>query len=525
MKTKQYLLASIALTLLLFSASCSIKLNNNNLSKTSVQSRQFWFNQNMLYDFDRITAELMAEGKHCTIWAEAGRNFSAEKAKEIANSFDNIIYPRLINTYSPKDGITYEGQKFSNIMEFADRLGDGDGKLRILVFNRFEGVSYFLFSDLSKAGSDHPWSVYSNNSDMIYIAESYLSVDYISGLIAHETAHLINYVSGLAAGRQQPSQELWINEGLATAAEWLYHDGHPNYRWWIRYKISPMLGIGNLFFNLQSENPFAEWQDYLTGYLFFSWLRLQAGTQDIWYDIITSPYSDYRAVTIAANKYMPGQGYDDWGTLLRNWLAANYINAPNGPLGYMNDSELKNINARILPPEIPSLYLAPGEGVFSDVFEDFTMPANTGNIRYASLRENPPELSDTAIFPGGVLLTYNVCTDIAGNTESGIAAHSPAKNYTATKFEGDWIGRFPHSPLSNYNHINFTGNTFTFKTHEGGEVRVNRTGLFTFTNNEITFIPDSVGSWHGYTQPYSFSGNEITLEFEGKNFYGVLTRQ
>jgi len=211
--------------------------------------------------------------------------------------------------------------------------------------------------------------------------------------------------------------------------------------------------------------------------------------------------------------------------LLKTWLAANYINAPDGPFGYMNDSELKNVQARLLPPGIPSLHLAPGEGVFSDIFEYFTMPANEGNIRYASLRENPPALSDTTIFPGGVLLTYNASTEVGGDTESGIAAYSPALNHAATKFEGEWIGRFPHSPPSNYNRIIFSGNTFNFRTYVDEKAVIFRTGVFTFTNADITFIPDRVGSWHGYTQNYSLNNSELTLGRDGLNPYGVLTRQ
>jgi hypothetical protein len=46
-------------------------------------------------------------------------------------------------------------------------------------------------------------------------------------------------------------------------------------------------------------------------------------------DIISSQYSDYRAVTTAAGK-ISSSYTNDWGLLLRDWLAANYINAPSG---------------------------------------------------------------------------------------------------------------------------------------------------------------------------------------------------
>ena len=526
MKKKYFLLTYIIIVMLVFSCVLfSCKKNNNNSFASTVPSGKFWLNRIMSDNFNQITAELLAEGKYCTIWTEKGLDFSLGKAREMADTFDNVTYPRLMNTFSNRDGIAYNGQTFTNIMELADWLGDGDGKLRILLFNRVDSVSYFLFTDLAKLNTDHPYGFYSNRSDMIYIAEGTLGADYLNGVIAHETTHLINYVTGLATGREQVAQDLWINEGIATTAEWLYHDGNLKYRWWLRYHMYDSIGLGNIFFNTHSENPYVSWQDYFSIYLFFSWLRLQAGSCDILHDIITSRHSDYRAVTEAADRHIPGQGYDDWGTILKCWLAANYINAPDGPYGYMNDSVLKTIRPRTVPPEIPNLFLAPGEGVFSSVHEDFNFPAGEGNIRYAGLRMNPPELSDTAIFPGGVLLTYNANADIKGETEKGMAASIPASNLAVTKFEGEWKGSFPHSSPSSYNQIIFTGNTFVFRTYENGQMKIFRSGTFAFTEITITFIPAQTGSWNGYTQIYSLNNDELTFLSDGRSPYGTLTRQ
>jgi len=419
-------------------------------------------------------------------------------------------------------------------MELADWLGDGDGKLRILFFHRIESASYFLFTDLAKVNYNHEWANYSNNSDMIYISNALLSADYLSGVIAHELAHKINYLNGLVLGRPLGAQDLWINEGLATGAEWLYHEGHPPYRWWRQYNLARVMrannihrsiGVGNVFWNTLSENPFTDWPDYFTPYLFFTWLRLQAGTTEIWHDMITSGYSDYRSITAAANKHMPDQGYDDWGTLFRTWLAATYINAPYGPLGYMNDSVLKNIRARTLPPEVSTVNLVAGDGVFSMVFPGFTMPPNTENIRYVSLRLDPPALSETEIFPDGVLLTYNVNTNIGGLGEDGIATVVPAVSSTVTKFEGEWVGSLTHSPEDSYGQFIFTGNTFAFRSYQNGRVIVRRQGIFTFTDADITFIPARAGSWEGYTLPYTLSGNDLFMERNRMHPHGVLTRQ
>jgi hypothetical protein len=252
---------------------------------------------------------------------------------------------------------------------------------------------------------------------------------------------------------------------------------------------------------------------------------LQAGTDEIWHDIITSKYCDFRSITEAASKHMPGQGYEDWETLFRIWLAATYINAPDGPFGYKNDAVLSNIRPKILPPGTTTINLAPGEGVFSIVYPGFTIPFNEGNIRYMSIRNDPPALSDSEIFYDGVLLTYNANSDARGKAETGRSSGLPARNTTLTKFEGSWIGRLPHSPPLNHIYLNFSGNAFYFRQYENGQRRISRSGLFFFTDTEMTFIPMQAGSWEGYTQRYSLSANELTLESGGRGHFGVFIKQ
>jgi hypothetical protein len=153
------------------------------------------------------------------------------------------------------------------------------------------------------------------------------------------------------------------------------------------------------------------------------------------------------------------------------------------------------------------------------------MPPNTENIRYVSLRLDPPALSETEIFPDGVLLTYNVNTDIRSIAENGVATAVPAVSSTVTKFEGEWAGSLAHSPEDSYNRFIFTGNTFALRSYQNGRVIIRRQGIFTFTDTEITFIPAQAGSWEGYTQRYSLSGNELSMERNRRHPHGVLTRQ
>ena len=90
----------------------------------------------------------------------------------------------------------------------------------------------------------------------------------------------------------------------------------------------------------------------------------------------------------------------------------------------------------------------------------------------------------------------------------------------AMKFEGTW------------NHVSwptswtFTGNNFVYRDSYTMQ------GTFTFTDSTITFTTTShtLGNqmdprWMNYTQNYTLSGNELTLEEDGIHNFGTYRKQ
>jgi len=211
--------------------------------------------------------------------------------------------------------------------------------------------------------------------------------------------------------------DTWVDEGLAAAAEWVYSGEYSEDRIeWFKYSgaqngsMKGLINKGNNFFvweNRSKESQYAVLDDYATVSLFFQWLRLQTN-DNIYRSIITSEDYDYNAVTNAFS-----QAYSKaftWDELLKAWLAANYINSPSGLYGYKNDEVLKDINIPAPSSITNSIQLAPGEGVYSRMTPStVTMPASSGNIRYASLSKQPLSVDNVAA-NGRVLLTYNVNT-------------------------------------------------------------------------------------------------------------------
>ena len=411
------------------------------------QHRLFWAYNYRTSQYYQITANLFVEGRYCKIWVEQAADVSLATAKYIANVFDNMIYPKMMNTFGIYGNMSAGGEVIAhNTMELADWMGDEDGTLAILLLdiqdnyqkgvNEFRTAGYFLSSDLMASRS------YSNGADILYIdinPEKPGSREFYK-TIAHEMQHLMNFVTSslLRRGDTVHEMDTWINEGLSAIAEWVYSEKHSEERW-VYFNADPsgLIQKGNNFFiwgNHINEHYYAELDDYATVYLFFHWLRLQTGSTSIFHDIITSNEHTYLAVTKAAHEAKRRAGYDNWGTLLKTWLAANYINAPDGPYGYKDDITLKNVKAKTLPQGTQSIRLYPGEGVYSVTGEEFPWPGERDNIKYAGLSDLSPWVNDDEAYPGGALLTCNANPNEHGSPEEGKTS-GIASNIDTTFYE------------------------------------------------------------------------------------------
>jgi hypothetical protein len=140
-------------------------------------------------------------------------------------------------------------------------------------------------------------------------------------------------------------------------------------------------------------------------------------------EIVDSPYSDYRAITDAAQKCMPGfvpegKSEDVWKKLLESWLLANVMNDPYEYYGYKG-----KLAGKVYSPAAAEVSIGPGEAVYSGISE--TRPLNSGYLThvFAGLGNNtvyPNTLTDaeyTALRENGTLnvtVSYNSNTDPKG---------------------------------------------------------------------------------------------------------------
>jgi hypothetical protein len=445
---KKFLPVTAVLVLLFFSCDLDGKPNKENPNNT--RTKTFWAQNLATTVHYQLQAELLAEGTYCKVWVEKNSGVSANTARNMANAYDNNIYQKMIDVFSIRN-FTYSGYNFSNIMELADALTDGDGKLTILLLDikdgYRQGVNDSYVAGYFWAGNFYPPDLmpsvtrYSNQCDMIYvdISPGVPGSDDSNMTLAHEMQHLMNFVTSNV--KRSNGMDLWIDEGLSSAAEWVYLGRHDQSKLnWFNNNgvydnnstkvISSSIDEGNNFFvwenRVTDSNPYPILDDYATVYFFFQWLRLQAGEdantlalQSIYKDIITSTQYNHTAVLNALNAKAQ-ENYSDWGTLLKTWLAANYINAPGGPYGYRSELVLKDLKAPTVAPGTTTVELYPGEGVYSITNSAGSTNAQGQNIRYAGLKESPAQVSDDNVYAGGALLTYNINTDAADAQEQGI---------------------------------------------------------------------------------------------------------
>jgi len=428
---KKLLLAVISYSLLIFS--CDLY----NIDTTGGPGN-FWAYNFILNQQYRLHAELMVEGEYCNIWVERGCGINRAAAQVIAEEYDNNIRSIMIENFSLRN-FTYLDIEYSDILKLADEaLGNGDGKLCILILdikddyetgvNESYIAGYFLSGDLLNRSN-------TNRRDMIYIDANPGMTDLtdekleaVYKTLVHEIQHLVNYSTSMVVRGGTP-MDTWIDEGLSAAAEYVY-SGHSLGRVnWFRYNGTEPSDVRNLRGVIDQGNNFFVWNnrvgtnsgqssyavldDYATVYLFFQWLRLQHDEgQRVYYEIITSIYRDFRAVTASF-------GNMAWSDLLEAWLKANYINDSQGFYGYNGDEELSNVR---VPAPLENginetVLLSAGEGVYSMVTGTPPNLEPYNNIVYVLLQK--------AGEPNQILLTYNKSTSRSSLPESGITTGIP----------------------------------------------------------------------------------------------------
>jgi hypothetical protein len=411
---KQFLWVIVLLSLLL--AGC--ELGGSVHDEFEKADKTFWGQNTSTGAYYLVDAVLLAggqEGDACIVYGElsaANNNrISRITAEAVKKEFNQHIHGPITDAFGPYEDFDKNGKLILLLLDIQDDYKPSSGSSYIAgYFNRGDTYSTLL-------------NPHSNEADMIYldIDPGIAGGGEFYSTIAHEFQHLINF-STRRKNNAGNVQDLWIDEGLASAAEYMYNLGRGGGH--IQTKIdffnrdkgydkyTSAISRGNNFFTwVEDENLYDE---YVTVYLFFQWLRIHAGNgTGIYKDIITAEDLDLKAVTKAAAERIDPK-FGDWETLLGTWLLANYVNASSGTLGYKGE-----ISTKPAAIDDVQLVLSPGEGVFSGFSSGVTFSGPT-----AAEKTTSPSIRYIKVSAGGETTPINDAGHNTGTPDARLLTFS-----------------------------------------------------------------------------------------------------
>ncbi|MDC7218730.1 MAG: InlB B-repeat-containing protein [Spirochaetales bacterium] len=374
--------------------------------------------------FYDCNAFLSAETDHSLIYVEAGANVSVSTAESIADEFENNIYSKITTNFGEESDVDNNGKIILLYLDIQDGFSGSGGYIG--------GYFHALHCFDSSTYED------SNGADMIFL-DTYPSTAGDSSsneTVAHEFQHLINFNVNYLEGNS--AQDLWINEGLSSAAEYIYSEEVSTSRV-DYYNTDPYAyDSDNLATSIVYGNNFFRWnndlEDYATVSLFFQWLRIHDPNGiGIYKEILNSSYSDYQAVTEATSSWTDTSYSDfaDWGDLLSTWMAANVRNDSTGYLGY--EGEVTDSDGN---PPTPLRFSSqnnyewgfyPGNRILSTMpTEGYSTPSTAGtsgtNIEYVGIPLSG-DLDRTSPYTGTYAIVYNSNPDYSDSYETGFVAN------------------------------------------------------------------------------------------------------
>ncbi len=308
-----------------------------------------------------ISGKLLYSGTNVDVWAQTTSSVTTKNATDLGTEFDNNIYGLVTkNFYTPSDY-------------------NGDTKIAILIADIGQfAAGYFFPGDLLSTQQYK----YSNQMDMICINtyQDYYKSEGAYSTITHEFQHLVHNNRNVFVEGDKEAAAMsyrFIDEGLAQAASDLYLNSSDSKRI-EAFNLDDQYS-GSSIRNGQSL-LYWEYQDstrvlgnYALSYLFFQYLRIQAGNDTtIFRKIIEDENNDYKSVE---NVIKDKLGIDFVQAMI-NFRLALLLNDSTGIYGFGGEEGFD------FTPHYfsgTSTTLHGGGAFYKKISSEFTKPANAGS--------------------------------------------------------------------------------------------------------------------------------------------------
>jgi hypothetical protein len=272
-------------------------------------------------------------------------------------------YPTKTETYVSDDsynqaGIIFDTEIYPVVTKYFGTPVDVDenGKVIILYFAMLYNSSFYIketrVCGFFYKGDLYEQTFHGNKAEIFYINLNCAHPlnDLQLRTLAHEFQHMINF-SERVLKNNKPEMDLWIDEGLAESAETIYSK-EPNYSRISRMSKSSLIANGHPLVIFKNYL-----EDYALSYTFIQYLRIQAGQSitnpEIYSDIVTSRYGDYRSLVEIMSKVDP-INFNSFEKILTGYYTANKFNG-DGIYGYRNEKEyfdFTSVEATYIPENL-----------------------------------------------------------------------------------------------------------------------------------------------------------------------------
>lgn len=270
----------------------AVRLGKQNLGSRTVTGPQFQRGDtHTFYNGDEhIDATLLAVTDHTYFWVEEGLNLDAAAVAGAADRFEEEYYPLLVTLFGDVWSPGVDGDPRLSILHVRNGTEDELG--------RFDSTNEF------------PRTLYaaSNEQELIYMNMGALSLgsDLYFGTLVHEMQHLIQW-------HVDPSEALWVNEGLSQLAEIYVGLETADTE---EYLLYPETRLNS--WNFDDDHVYAH---YAASFLFMVYFWEQLGETAV-QEFSRHPANGMAGVRAVLQKYRPNLSVPQF---VGDWAVANYL--------------------------------------------------------------------------------------------------------------------------------------------------------------------------------------------------------
>lgn len=307
---------------------------------------RFWLHDINASAYMEVEARLVAISPQAYGWLQEGESADEAALRRGVEAFSTEVLPRLRRAFGHE----------------ASPGVDGDPRIHILHHQPIAGVAGYYYSVDQQPRAVDP---HSNAREMFYInLDSFTpgSRDYLA-LLAHEFQHMVHW-------NQDPSESVWLNEGLSELAPHLVGLG---------------VQTGRLYLG-RPDTPLLEWtgdsgssaEHYAAAFAFCAYLWQRYGEAYL-AELLGQQANGAAAVEAAARILDPSAPSFD--TLFLEWTVANLLPEELAPALPPRYRQAAAVDLRVDPEPLPPLPARSEVGPFGVDYWDLTPLLRRGSLR------------------------------------------------------------------------------------------------------------------------------------------------